>query len=107
MTRRKLLTIRVVPTYWQHKERDLCAARITGLGLTAYGASVDEAKSALEELLGKFVDAHIDLFDQLTSRLDGAGVQWDVEDVPEEDTAWSLVGPSSEPDIISQLVAVS
>ena len=101
MSTRKMLVIEVEASIAYHAEKDLVAARVKELGLTAYGRTEDDAVSKLAGLLDKFIEAH-NRSGRLPARLDKAGVPWKWKDEG-GDESWH---PAPQTKAIEQLVAV-
>ena len=62
-----------------HTEREIVAARLEALGLTAYGRNETEAIRACKELFNKFIHAYR-ARGKIAERLDHVGVEWYWED---------------------------
>ena len=62
-------------TLQKHREREVVAARLKELGLTAYGDTGEEARDAVKALFNKFINEYRDS-GLLAKRLDHVGVDW-------------------------------
>ena len=87
-SQRKVVVI-VSPDYLHDRETGTFAARITPLGLTAYGMSQEEASSKVKKMFASAVETRR-MRGSLTRWLDNSGLDWYwldeyEEDVPVED----------------------
>jgi hypothetical protein len=81
---RKVIAM-ISPLYLHNKETDTFAARITPLGLTAYGNSQDEATRKVKRMFASAVAAHRSKGD-LEDWLSESGLEWHWLDEYDGDT---------------------
>ena len=78
MTNSERVVIKTAIAIRQSAGSDIVAARLSNLGLTAYGYTEEEAKKAVKHLFNKFVNAHREHGD-LEAHLNAIKVDWDWE----------------------------
>lgn len=75
MTEERLVVVLTPMSVFHHTEREIVAARLETLGLTAYGQDESEAIRACKELFNKFVHSYRDR-GEIEERLNQVGVEW-------------------------------
>lgn len=73
---RNEISVKIDPQWLRHRDSDLIAARIPGLGLTAYGQTEEDARRNLVDALHDLVQS-FHRYGILEQRLNESGIDWD------------------------------